>query len=317
MKKDKIYPGKFLGLLLLGVCFAACAVFGGRLFRAGLEYKRQEEDLLRMRRLTGGRKEDTGQAGAGMSGQNAGEEAAWAAKDGATHWEDQTARLDRCRRSREANPDTIGWLSIPGTEIDYPVMYTPEDPDFYLNHGFDQEPSAGGMIYLDAGDDCGGRKVQEPAEAEAAKRTNLILYGHHMKNGTMFAGLEQYLDPEFFKEHRTIFFDTLAGAGEYEAFAVFSMTAAEAEERLAPYLAAESREQYGRLMEIAGAESIGKPEETPVWPQRLLTLMTCEYTQNEGRLFLMAYEKGEKHDCKTGVFSSDTESIQLRNKFSQ
>ena len=325
MKKDKIYPGKFLGLLLLGVCFAACAVFGWRLFRAGLEYKRQEEDLLRMRRLTGGRKEGADRAAAERAGQNAeegteraaAERAGQAAEDGAALWEDQTARLDRCRRSWEANPDTIGWISIPGTEIDYPVMHTPEDPDFYLNHGFDQEPSAGGMIYLDAGDDCGGRKVQEPAEAEAAKRTNLILYGHHMKNGTMFAGLEQYLDPEFFKEHRTIFFDTLAGAGEYEAFAVFSMTAAEAEERLAPYLAAESREQYGRLMEIAGAESIGKPEETPVWPQRLLTLMTCEYTQNEGRLFLMAYEKGEKHDCKTGVFSSDTESIQLRNKFSQ
>lgn len=279
MKKDKIYPGKFLGLLLLGVCFAACAVSGGRLFRTGLEYKRQEADLLRMRRLTGGRKEGADRAAAERADQNA--------EEGT----DRAARLDRCRRSREANPDTIGWLSIPGTEIDYPVMHTPEDPDFYLNHGFDQEPSAGGMIYLDAGDDCGGRKVQEPAEAEAAKRTNLILYGHHMKNGTMFAGLEQYLDPEFFKEHRTIFFDTLAGAGEYEAFAVFSMTAAEAEERLAPYLAAESREQYGRLMEIARAESIGKPEETPVWPQRLLTLMTCEYTRNEGRLFLMAYEK--------------------------
>ena len=257
MKKDKIYPGKFLGLLLLGVCIAVCAVSGGRLFRTGLEYKRQEADLLRMRRLTGGRKEDIGQAGAEMTGQNAekgadraaAERAGQAAEDGAALWEDQTARLDRCRRSWEANPDTIGWISIPGTEIDYPVMHTPEDPDFYLNHGFDQEPSAGGMIYLDAGDDCGGRKVQEPAEAEAARRNNFILYGHHMKNGTMFAGLEQYLDPEFFKEHRTIFFDTLAGAGEYEAFAVFSMTAAEAEERLAPYLAAESREQYGRLME--------------------------------------------------------------------
>lgn len=317
MKKDKIYPGKFLGLLLLGVCIAVCAVSGGRLFRTGLEYKRQEADLLRMRRLTGGSKEDAGQAGAGMSGQNAGEEADWAAKDGATHWEDQTARLDRRRRSWEANSDTIGWISIPGTEIDYPVMYTPEDPDFYLNHGFDREPSAGGMIYLDAGDDCGGRKAQEPAEEEAAKRNNFILYGHHMKNGTMFAGLEQYRSAEFFKEHRTIFFDTLAGAGEYEAFAVFSMTAAEAKERLAPYLAAETKEQYGRLMETVRVKSLHGPKETPEWPRRLLTLMTCEYTQNEGRLFLMAYEKGEKHDCKTGVFSSDTESIQLRNKFSQ
>ena len=305
MKKDKIYPGKFLGMLLLGVCIAVCAVSGGRLFRTGLEYKRQEADLLRMRRLTGGRKEGAGQAGEEMTGQNA--------EEGTN----RAARLDRCRRSWEANPDTIGWISIPGTEIDYPVMHTPEDPDFYLNHGFDQEPSAGGMIYLDAGDDCGGRKVQEPAEAEAAKRTNLILYGHHMKNGTMFAGLEQYRSAEFFEEHRTIFFDMLAGTGDYEVFAVFCMTAREAGEQLAPYLAAETKEQYGRLMETVRAKSLHGPKETPEWPRRLLTLMTCEYTQNEGRLFLMAYEKGEKHDCKTGVFSSDTESIQLRNKFSQ
>ena len=317
MKKDKIYLGKLWSSLLLGSCFAACAAFGGRLLQTGLEYKRQEADLLRMRRLTGGSKEDAGQAGAGMSGQNAGEEADWAAKDGATHWEDQTARLDRRRRSWEANLDTIGWISIPGTEIDYPVMYTPEDPDFYLNHGFDREPSAGGMIYLDAGDDCGGRKAQEPAEEEAAKRNNFILYGHHMKNGTMFAGLEQYRSAEFFEEHRTIFFDMLAGTGDYEVFAVFCMTAREAGEQLAPYLAAETKEQYGRLMETVRVKSLHGLKETPEWPRRLLTLMTCEYTQNEGRLFLMAYEKGEKHDCKTGVFSSDTESIQLRNKFSQ
>lgn len=284
MKKDKIYPGKFLGLLLLGVCIAVCAVSGGRLFRTGLEYKRQEADLLRMRRLTGGRKEGADRAAAERAGQ--------AAEDGAALWEDQTARLDRCRRSREANPDTIGWLSIPGTEIDYPVMYTPEDPDFYLNHGFDQEPSAGGMIYLDAGDDCGGRKAQEPAEEEAAKRNNFILYGHHMKNGTMFAGLEQYRSAEFFEEHRTTFFDMLAGTGDYEVFAVFCMTAREAGEQLAPYLAAETKEQYGRLMETVRVKSLHGSKETPEWPRRLLTLMTCEYTQNEGRLFLMAYEKG-------------------------
>ena len=288
MKKDKIYPGKFLGLLLLSACFAACAVFGGRLFRAGLEYKRQEADLLRMRRLTGGRKEGADRAAAERAGQAESETAGQNAEEGT----DRAARLDRRRRSWEANPDTIGWISIPGTEIDYPVMYTPEDPDFYLNHGFDREPSAGGMIYLDAGDDCGGRKAQEPAEAEAARRTNLILYGHHMKNGTMFAGLEQYRSAEFFEEHRTIFFDMLAGTGDYEVFAVFCMTAREAGEQLAPYLAAETKEQYGRLMETVRAKSLHGPKETPEWPRRLLTLMTCEYTQNEGRLFLMAYEKG-------------------------
>ena len=276
MKKDKIYLGKLWSSLLLGSCFAACAAFGGRLLQTGLEYKRQEADLLRMRRLTGGSKEDAGQAGAGMSGQNAGEEADWAAKDGATHWEDQTARLDRRRRSWEANSDTIGWISIPGTEIDYPVMYTPEDPDFYLNHGFDREPSAGGMIYLDAGDDCGGRKAQEPAEVEAARRNNFILYGHHMKNGTMFAGLEQYRSAEFFEEHRTIFFDMLAGTGDYEVFAVFCMTARKR---------GTARSLSGGGDERAVRPPDGdRPGEKPPWAERDAGMAPAAFDVNDMRI---------------------------------
>ena len=119
------------------------------------------------------------------------------------------------------------------------------------------------------------------------------MYGHHMKNGTMFAGLEQYRSAEFFEEHRTIFFDMLAGTGDYEVFAVFCMTGAEAGEQLAPYLAAETKEQ---VRPFDG----DRPGEKPPWAERdgrngpggFLTLMTCEYTQNEGRLFLMAYETG-------------------------
>ena len=84
-----------------------------------------------MRRLMGGRRRGRGRLG-GNDGPERRGRAGQAAEDGAALWEDRAARLDRCRRSREANPDTIGWLSIPGTEIDYPVMYTPEDPDFYL-----------------------------------------------------------------------------------------------------------------------------------------------------------------------------------------
>ena len=119
------------------------------------------------------------------------------------------------------------------------------------------------MIYLDAGDDCGGRKAQEPAEEEAAKRNNFILYGHHMKNGTMFAGLEQYRSAEFFEEHRTIFFDMLAGTGDYEVFCRFLYDGARKPGNSSLLIWRRRRKsRYGRLMETVRVKSLHGPKET-------------------------------------------------------
>ena len=105
------------------------------------------------------------------------------------------------------NPDMFGWITIEGTKIDYPVMYTPEDPEYYLHRSFEKKNSASGVPFMDAEcfEGCG----------------NYLLYGHHMNNGKMFAALLKYEDEDFWQEHKTVIFDTIEEHGEYEIFAAF------------------------------------------------------------------------------------------------
>ena len=95
------------------------------------------------------------------------------------------------------NSDCIGWLSIDGTNISYPVMYTPHDPQKYLRRNFYGKHSQSGVPFLD-----GRCNLQS---------TNLIIYGHNMRNGTMFSDLKRYVDRDFLNVHRTVKFETADG----------------------------------------------------------------------------------------------------------
>ena len=108
--------------------------------------------------------------------------------------------FERYRVVQEQNSDFVGWLSIPGTNIDYPVMQTVDKPNFYLKRGFDKQYSDYGVPY-----------VQE--NCDLALSDNCVIYGHHMNNGTMFADLCKYESEDFYQEHKTIRFDTLSGFG--------------------------------------------------------------------------------------------------------
>jgi len=109
----------------------------------------------------------------------------------------------------EQNPDLIGWLSIKGTLIDYPVMYTPENHDYYLTHNFNKKKDKNSLLVLQA--DC------DPY----APGTNLIIHGHNMKSGRMFGTLDNYKKKAYWRKHPTIRFDTLYAQGEYAIIAVF------------------------------------------------------------------------------------------------
>ena len=111
----------------------------------------------------------------------------------------------------ETNPDLIGWITIQDTVINYPVMYTPKDPQKYLHRDFEERYSFAGLPFLDARCDYEDRA------------SNLILYAHNMRSGQMFAQVTQYLDPEYLAEHSTISFDTLNTRAEYEVIAVFQI----------------------------------------------------------------------------------------------
>jgi sortase B len=103
--------------------------------------------------------------------------------------------LERYRALYKQNSDIVGCVRIDGTQIDYPVMYTGDN--FYLSHGFDKKESKSGVPFIDKRCSVG------------PMGTNTIIYGQHMKNGTMFAGLEGYKDEDFYKAHPVIRFDTL------------------------------------------------------------------------------------------------------------
>ena len=95
------------------------------------------------------------------------------------------------------NADCIGWLSIDGTNISYPVMHTPSDPQKYLRRNFYGKYSQSGVPFLDGRCDL--------------QSSNLIIYGHNMRNGTMFADLKKYVDRDFLNAHRTVKFETVDG----------------------------------------------------------------------------------------------------------
>lgn len=95
------------------------------------------------------------------------------------------------------NADCIGWLSIDGTTISYPIMHTPSDPQKYLRRNFYGKYSQSGVPFLDGRCDL--------------QSTNLIIYGHNMKNGTMFSDLKRYVDRDFLNAHRTVKFETANG----------------------------------------------------------------------------------------------------------
>ena len=176
----------------------------------------------------------------------------------------------------EQNSDFVGWITIDDTGINYPVMQTKDDPNFYINHGFDKNYSEYGVPYVQA--DC-----------EIGNSDNVIIYGHNMKNGTMFSDLERYADESFFSEHRYIRFETLRDYGTYEIFAVFR-TVAYSEDGFKYYnfVDAEDAEDFNNYIGKCKQLSLYDTGVTAVYGDKLLTLSTCEYTRTNGRFVVVA-----------------------------
>lgn len=184
----------------------------------------------------------------------------------------------------EHNSDFIGWIKIDETNISYPVMQSKNEPNFYLKHAFDKSYSDYGCPYIQENCAVGGSD-------------NLVIYGHHMKNGSMFSDLENYKNEDFYKEHKTISFDTLFERSEYEIVAVFK-TVAYSEEgfRYYHFVSAESAEDFDSY--IAKCKELGFYD-TGVnveYGDKLITLSTCEYSQNNGRLVVVAKLMTESGD---------------------
>ena len=157
------------------------------------------------------------------------------------------------------NKDCIGYVEIPGTTINYPVMQTKDKPDFYLNHDFNRNYSFYGTPYLSAY--CDGEKSD-----------NLIIYGHNINGGKMFGALEQYKDKEFFNKHREIYFTT-DKKREYEVFAVMSVNIHEFE--YWKFVMARDAKEYDEFVDKVEEHSLWRQGNKPKYGEQMLMLSTC------------------------------------------
>lgn len=187
---------------------------------------------------------------------------------------ERETRLDGYAALQNQNQDMIGWITVPGTEVDYPVMQSQGRPNYYLKHNFKKEKSSYGVPYLSEACDPGGGEC------------NLIIYGHHMKNGTMFAGLMKYTDESFYREHPFIWFDTPESAGVYQIVAVTKAPASSDDETM--FRLAGDPTQRQAFLEEVKKRAFYDTGQSMDSGEPLLILITCEYTQTEGRLLVVA-----------------------------
>lgn len=175
----------------------------------------------------------------------------------------------------EKNPDCIAWIKIEGTAIDYPVMYHPEEKNYYLRKNFDKEYDISGTPYL--------AEICNPDESD-----NLIIYGHHMNSGAMFADLDKYKSKEFYEKHPLILLRTLSGEEVYQIIAAFTTPVYTKHDfEFYSFADASSVIEYDRYVDTCLAKSIYTTGYTAEYGEKLITLCTCEYSQKNGRMVVV------------------------------
>ncbi len=186
------------------------------------------------------------------------------------------------RKLYQKNDDLIGWVTVKNTKIDYPVMQTKKDSEYYLHRNFKKKEDVNGLPFLDAKCD-----VEDP-------NSNLMVYGHHMKSGLMFAHLEDFEAKDFYQKHKTIEFDTLYEKRQYEVAAVFRSQIYKENQDVFKYYSYGgplSERQFNTYVKNCQKLSIHKTGVTPKYGEQLLTLVTCAYHVENGRFVVVAKRK--------------------------
>ena len=191
--------------------------------------------------------------------------------------------LDAALPWLERNPDTIGWLKV-GKIIDTPVVQ--RDNAFYLEHNYSGEKSSGGMVFLD--EECSILPQDE----------HLVLYGHNMRNGTVFGELDRYRDLAYLKANSIITFDTIYQEGKYVVIAVYDMSAETEDPHFMQMLNFNflDNEYFMTFVHQAQGRSFYKIPVDVRHGDHLLSLITCSYTLYDGRLILMCRKLREDED---------------------
>ena len=179
----------------------------------------------------------------------------------------------------EKNTDFRGWLSIEDTAINYPVMQTMEDEEFYIHRDFEKEYSEAGTLFADT-----SSSIERPSD-------NILIYGHNMKTGKMFHDLLKYEDEDFYNNHKYIQFDTIYGNGTYEVIAAFRtqiLPEDATDFKYYEFFQAGDEQEFSEYVSNCKAMTPYKIEQTATYGDELITLSTCAYHTENGRFAVVA-----------------------------
>ncbi len=179
-------------------------------------------------------------------------------------------RMEKFERLRDINTDVVGWVNVPGTEVDYPVVLTGNN-DYYLNRNFKKEWNVRGSIFMD---------YRNSAEEDL----HTVIYGHNMKDGSMFGSLAKFKDRAFHEENSFIEYETPEEASLWQVFSVYLYRPEDDHFQVV----FDSEEAYAQYLKEAAERSLYDTGVSVTAEDRMLTLMTCTYEFNDGRLVIHA-----------------------------
>ena len=180
---------------------------------------------------------------------------------------------------KKINEEAVGWIEIPGTEISYPVVHT-TDNVYYLTHTFRRQENKSGAIFVEA------------SNAGDFSDLHTIVYGHNMKNGTMFADLNKYKDKEFYESHKEVQFDTLTEEGTYKVVYAF-VTEVNKKDSFKYYekINWNSKDEFNEYVSNLEQRKLYDTGEKIKKKDKLLTLSTCEKASDNSRMVVVCKKK--------------------------
>ena len=191
----------------------------------------------------------------------------------------KTERMLQVEELKKENEDVVGWLQIEDSNINFPVLQG-SDNEYYITHNYKKEKSKDGAIFLDK-----DYNWDIPS-------SNLLIYGHNNKNGNMFQELLNYKEESYYLKHPIIKFTTINEDSNYEIISVFLSRVYYKNEkdvfRYYYFINANNEEEYNNYVSESKKASLYDTGKTAKYGDQLLTLSTCEYSQEDGRFVVIA-----------------------------
>ena len=194
-------------------------------------------------------------------------------------YNEENINLKKIKYAKNINSDVIGWLEVPNTMIDYPILQS-NNNDYYLKYNYKREESKYGSIFLNYKSDIND------------ENSNLIIYGHNMGDNQMFNELLKYRDEEYFKKHKIIKISNEQKEYNYSIIAVFKSRVFYQDEedvfRYYNYTYFNNEEEYNNYIKNVNQLQLYNTNVSAKYGEQLATLITCEYSQKNGRLVIVA-----------------------------